>query len=874
MIKINHLNKYYNKSKNNEIHVIDDTSLELPSTGLICFIGKSGSGKSTLLNVIGGLDKADSGSISYDNLKMEKYNMKKMDLFRKNNVGYVFQNYLLIENKTVYDNLRIALEIIGIYDEAEKQKRIEYVLKSVGLFKYRKKLAGKLSGGEQQRVSIARSLLKKCSIIIADEPTGNLDSENTIEIMNILKKISENTLVLVVTHNKDVASFYADRIIELKDGCILNDNSCCNNEKLDIKNDRQIYLKDLNYENIDTNTISIDLYKDNLDELVDLRLVLKNGTIIVESSKPLVIKNQSNIDFIDDHYKHLDTDSIKDYNFDISFYKNVKTNSFSLFFNSLKKSFLSFFNVKKKERIFHIFFFCIGILIAICTILFSQTMVVNDYSFNDENNVYYTLNTNSFYYLSGNYDYSTAMTLIDNNLVDNIYKVNQNESEFRFEYNTQRSESVDFTCYIYPVEKNESEILIGELPIKKEVVISKKIADRIIKNINNIKNYSDIIGYPIILSSNYKFRVSGITNSFNNSIYVNNDYYYQNYFYNDYLYDTLDETSFIGYRYAFEYDITGNDITSKYEIIGNEDKFSIGDVLKYNDNTYTIVGTYKCINNYDILSISDDIIGLVIESNNIKQSGYRSNMIAKEKISYNIDTIRDSNSKDIVNENETIVNVNSNYKIGDYIDYDNYKLKVVGYYIGDSSLNIVSKKMFMKNYLSSHLPILLNISNENLSNAKEYCNNLYSSYDYMYKVDLNLNKDTMSSTLTISVILFIVSIIYVYFSTRSKMISQIKNIGVYRSIGASRFLVIKKYLVDIFMNTTLTSILGYLILIVIYSIIYTKLQSLIGNNYNIPIGIYLAGILVLYLINFIFGILPVLCLMRKTPAEINAKYDI
>ena len=150
MIKINNLNKYYNKSKNNEIHVIDDTSLELPSTGLICFIGKSGSGKSTLLNVIGGLDKADSGSISYDNLKMEKYNMKKMDLFRKNNVGYVFQNYLLIENKTVYDNLRIALEIIGIYDEVEKQKRIEYVLKSVGLFKYRKKLAGKLSGGEQQ----------------------------------------------------------------------------------------------------------------------------------------------------------------------------------------------------------------------------------------------------------------------------------------------------------------------------------------------------------------------------------------------------------------------------------------------------------------------------------------------------------------------------------------------------------------------------------------------------------------------------------------------------------------------------------------------------------------------------------------------------
>ena len=213
MIKIENLNKYYNKSKNNEIHVINNVSFELPSTGLVCFIGKSGSGKTTLLNTLGGLDKANSGKITFDDLAFNKYNMKKIDSFRKNNIGYIFQNYLLIEDKSIYDNLKIALEVIGIYDQEEQKKRIEYVLKSVGLYKFRKKLANKLSGGQQQRVSIARCLLKECKIIIADEPTGNLDSENTIEIMNILKKISEKTLVLVVTHNKDVASFYADRMI-------------------------------------------------------------------------------------------------------------------------------------------------------------------------------------------------------------------------------------------------------------------------------------------------------------------------------------------------------------------------------------------------------------------------------------------------------------------------------------------------------------------------------------------------------------------------------------------------------------------------------------------------------------------------------------
>ena len=282
LIKINNLNKYYNKSKNNEIHVINDANLELPSTGLVCFIGKSGSGKTTLLNTIGGLDKTNSGSIFYDDLDFNKYNMHTIDCYRKNNIGYVFQNYLLLENKSIYDNLRIALEVIGVYDEIEQQKRIEYVLKSVGLFKYRKKLASKLSGGQQQRVSIARCLLKECKIIIADEPTGNLDSENTVEIMNILKKISQKTLVLVVTHNKDVASFYADRIIELKDGCIISDTEGENKNELNIQNDRKIYLQDLNQSNIENNDISLSIYKDDSIDSFDLKVVVKNGTIFLE----------------------------------------------------------------------------------------------------------------------------------------------------------------------------------------------------------------------------------------------------------------------------------------------------------------------------------------------------------------------------------------------------------------------------------------------------------------------------------------------------------------------------------------------------------------------------------------------------------------
>ena len=211
MISVKNLNKYFFKGKSNQIHVINNTSLELPSKGFISFLGNSGSGKTTLFNVIGGLDKA-TGTLIYDDLELKKYDMNKIDIYRSSNIGYVFQKFNLLLDETVYDNLKIALDIIGITDKEEIDKRIEYSLKAVGMFKYRKKKANALSGGQQQRVAIARALIKKSKIILADEPTGNLDSTNSIEIMNILKKISKSTLVLLVTPDSNLAHFYSDFI--------------------------------------------------------------------------------------------------------------------------------------------------------------------------------------------------------------------------------------------------------------------------------------------------------------------------------------------------------------------------------------------------------------------------------------------------------------------------------------------------------------------------------------------------------------------------------------------------------------------------------------------------------------------------------------
>ena len=214
MIKITNLNKYYNKGKSNEIHVINSTSINLPDTGFVSILGNSGSGKTTLLNVIAGLDKA-TGEIDYGDFKTNKYSMKNIDAYRSKNIGYIFQNYNLLLEYTVFDNLKIALMLIGINDEEEINKRVSYALKAVDMYKFRKKKAGALSGGQQQRVSIARALIKKSKFIIADEPTGNLDSKNAIEVMNILKAISKTSLVLMVTHNKELALHYSNLILEV-----------------------------------------------------------------------------------------------------------------------------------------------------------------------------------------------------------------------------------------------------------------------------------------------------------------------------------------------------------------------------------------------------------------------------------------------------------------------------------------------------------------------------------------------------------------------------------------------------------------------------------------------------------------------------------
>ena len=219
MIIVKNLTKVYKSKRAKSSVALNNVSFSLPSKGLVFVVGKSGSGKSTLLNLLGGLDSLTSGEINVFGNQLNEYSESELYSFRSNIVGFVFQDFHLLDDLTVEDNVRLSLKLMSVDDD----DRVEKALESVELLEYKDRYPRELSGGQQQRVAMARALVKNPDVIFADEPTGNLDSNTTEQIIKLIKEISKAKLVVVVSHNLFDAYEYADRIIELSEGRIIND---------------------------------------------------------------------------------------------------------------------------------------------------------------------------------------------------------------------------------------------------------------------------------------------------------------------------------------------------------------------------------------------------------------------------------------------------------------------------------------------------------------------------------------------------------------------------------------------------------------------------------------------------------------------------
>lgn len=618
MIKLVKVNKYFNRFKKNENHVINNTSFELGNSGLVSLLGESGSGKTTLLNAIGGLDNISSGSIYIDGKKLSRFSYFK-DKIRTLKIGYIFQNYNLIDNMSVFDNIALSLRMIGIKDKEEIKKRVNYVLEKIDMYRYRKRPASALSGGQRQRVGIARAIVKNPDVIIADEPTGNLDSKNTIEVMNIIKTISQEKLVILVTHEKPLAMFYSDKIIELVDGKVeaIYDNN--HDDELDYRIDNKIYLKDIKKcEKVSGDMFNGKIYNESLDN-INFTIVVKNGNIYIESDKKVeVVDSNSNIEIVNEHYKKITKDDYIKNKFDLSILSNDKKLKYSSIYNPISMiakgiSIVLDYKFIKKMLLGGFVISAMFILFSISNI--AGVMHIDDSDFLKVNKKYYSLNIPK-----GNIEKinNVKNLLGDGSIIPSISGNYQIETNTIYQFQDRGvdlSAPVAFTDVI-----DKSDLIYGMMPGDDEVLVDKRVIENNIDKFNSPKSigilsYKYLVG-KYLVSGKLRLRVSGIVDCGVKSFYINKKDF-------SYLINSEEYANFTSnYRNIKDDNFTLKEgrLPGDYEAlvhISEKENYKLNSYLnnKINNNKLKVVGYYTSPYTNDSIYISDNTVTNLLYSN-------------------------------------------------------------------------------------------------------------------------------------------------------------------------------------------------------------------------------------------------------------------
>ena len=288
MIQVENLKKTYDKTSRHAHEVLHGMSFTLPDKGFVCILGPSGCGKTSLLNAIGGLDLFDSGIITTENTRITRSGSRKMEKERNANFGYIFQNYYLLSEHSAAYNVYLGMHSMSL-SKKEKMKRVKNALEKVDMLRYRKRPVGQLSGGQQQRIAIARAIAKNPKVIFADEPTGNLDEANTLNICSILKNLSKESLVVMVTHEEHIANFFADRIITLEDGKIISDMTDWERGTLSAGEKGAVYSHEYEESTANTEQVSLRILHQKDASPVQLTVIAEADRIIIKTNDNRVV---------------------------------------------------------------------------------------------------------------------------------------------------------------------------------------------------------------------------------------------------------------------------------------------------------------------------------------------------------------------------------------------------------------------------------------------------------------------------------------------------------------------------------------------------------------------------------------------------------
>jgi len=698
------------------------------------------------------------------------------------------------------------------------------------MYNYRRRNVQALSGGQQQRVAIARAIAKNPKVVLADEPTGNLDANNTYEIMSIIKKISQERLVILVSHERSLVDFYADRVITLTDGVVNNDYDNSGNRSLEHKDERIIYLKDLHKDDSLEGSGIERYYDSSKDEGLSFQIIEVKDSVYIRAKSRKKIKyltDETEIKLVNEHYKAKQSEDELEFNFDLDQFGVIKQSQNKRSYIKLPKTIKNgFIKVISPRKVFGkmllLAYFVISALVAY------QLGTLGSYVMGDEFDYIHISNDIIGVRDEEYMDQSDIDYLLDN--VEGIeWSPYFTQVSVGFKMYDFYQGEVNVGTYAYPMKESwvdSADLIEGRMPENSlEVVVDKWILDYLLtsKELKDLEitDISSFLGLKMYSGSGYAlldydyyytpepmmfFDIVGIIDTDSPTIVVADESILA---FID-VYSGLLAYSAAEGRIEIE---SGRGIEAENEImIGAylDDELSVGDTYSVYGITYDIVGIFTVNEEY----YDESLNSIVIVSDSIIEATQKENVryYASTSSSYNSGSGLYFYTDDI---NKAIEDINT-LALG-YEGYDAYATQ-----------------------------------------QTYYQETLYAQ---------NSGKIRAVLIITIGIV------VYIFLTMRTSMLNRIREIGIYRAIGATKRDIYKIFFGEIIATTTMGSLTGY----VAMSILILRIQSMAGeamNLFNMPLSYFIGGIVFIYTLNIVFGMLPVFNLLRKTPSEISAKYDI
>ena len=914
MIKLSRLNKYYNKGRQNQVHAVDNITMMLPDTGMIALFGKSGCGKTTLLNMIGGLDRASSGEVLLDGKRISPDSDKERNL----NVGYIFQNYNLSERMNVFENVAASLRLCGIEDENEISERVLAALDCVDMAKFRNRIPSALSGGQQQRVAIARAIVKNPSLILADEPTGNLDEQNTVMVMDLLKSISKERLVLLVTHEAHLVDSYCDKVIGISDGRIFEERENAVTEGYDSKKTNEVYLGDMNRESISDGEITLEYYGDNANKPSHIRIISSGGVLYVSAGGDAHLKladNSSEIIVHEGKYVEKEKKEPKPLP-DIlraPLAPRGKAGRMFGFIDAVKSGYkANFAKKRKRKKLLIAGMICFSSIIVFCMAGFGSSVyeyIKVERSYNSHTVAVSAEKMSESDARQIVADGDAELYTISKNYI--LSKPNIHESmTFQFgSFETARyaydKGIINYSIHPLPARLiAERKVIEGSGEIEKEsdIIITKTLADRLIEsaNVSTVSSYRDLLyayategalygGYyeydidiaPAYADTISKYRVIGIVEGEDEEVFfdeysylkktVSNLYGVGKSYFSDFEHAQLDKSKFPELKEGEVY------VSELLEKAGTE-KLTVG------NKSYTVAGRIGSEVSDEVLSeYSTERYGVDftegVEVYLMWEHGYESfedwleqnypddtdsaqAQSAYKTFKSKVNRAYGTFIKNLRKECQENANHSNPMVIMNRKDMEDIAISYSKGDIGGIAANIYKGGQYV--FYSYDVDALA----DNLE-SKYGKIDVITTNDANEYLRANIQNDLTGACISLAVVLLILSTC-VYFIMRSALLADIKEVGISRAIGVSRRNLCYRYFIESVVLFALTVFIGFLLASGLMGVVSAVELGLVYYTWWIA----LLSFALVFGVTVICGQIPIRSLLRKTPAQILSKYDI